>query len=572
MMITGNETIQLADYLVIGAYFALTLLIGLSLSKKAGKGIEEFFLSGRKLPWWLGGISMVATTFAADTPLAVTGIVAASGVSGNWIWWNFAASGMLTVIFFSRLWRRAGVLTDAELIEIRYGGKPAKWLRSFRAIYLSIGINTIIIGWVSVGMAKVIETAFGWPKWETLLALYALTGLYLAASGMWGVVWTDFFQFFLAMGGSIALAIFSVDKIGSLAQIKETITGTYGASFMSMNPFSGETLLLTVFAWLFLQWWASWYPGAEPGGGGYIAQRIFSVRNEKEALQSALLFNILHYVVRPWPWIIVALASLILFPGLEDPEKGYPLMMLALLPAGFLGLLLAGFLAAFMSTLSTHINWGVSYLVNDIYKRHIRPGGDSKEYVMVSRLSTLLILGLSFYLSYIFESVKGAWELLLAMGAGTGPVLILRWFWMRINAWSEISATAGAVVISFAIDALFQPEFGPKLIWTTAGTTLLWVMVTLLTQPEKDATISEFRRRVFLTDRPGEKAKNPVVQQLLLWFCGVMGIYFLLTGSFYCLFYSMWTGALICAGGFLFMIPVWRFVQSIPTDNEKIKD
>lgn len=548
------------DYIVIAVYFGITLSLGLALSRKAGRSMEEFFLGGRKLPWWLSGISMVATTFAADTPLAVTGIVALSGISGNWVWWSFAASGMLTVVFFSRLWRRAGVLTDAELIELRYGGKPASWLRSFRAIYLSIGVNTLILGWVSVGMAKVIETAFGWPKWETLIALYAITGLYLAASGMWGVVWTDFFQFFLAMGGSIALALLAVDKAGSLEAIKVGVSSLHGADFMRMNPFNSENLAMTAFAWLFLQWWASWYPGAEPGGGGYIAQRIFSTRSEKEALKSALLFNILHYVARPWPWIIVALASLIYFPGLEDPEKGYPEMMLALLPSGLLGLVLAGFLAAFMSTLSTHINWGVSYLVNDIYKRHARPGAAEREYVMVSRLSTILILALSFVMSYLFDSVKGAWEFLLAIGAGTGPVYILRWFWMRVNAWSEISASLAAVIISLFIKYYYDFALGETLVATTLFTTLIWVGVTFLTPAESPQTIAQFRARIY---RDGAMFPDGFLRRALLWVSGTFGVYFLLTGSFYCLFYSMTTGLLLMAGGVVLLVPLWRFVESL---------
>lgn len=568
------------DYVIIATYFIVVLAIGLLAARRgASQSVENYFLSGRKLPWWLAGISMVATTFAADTPLAVTGIIAKDGIAGNWIWWSFAASGMMSVFLFSHHWRRAKILTDAEFLELRYSGKPAAILRSFRAIYQAIPVNTIIIGWVSVGMAKVIGTAFDADKWIILLGLYAITGIYLVVSGLWGVVWTDLLQFIIAMAGSLALAWFTLDEIGSLQNLKMEATLSGGNHIMEINPFYIEGALYTVCAWLFVQWWATSYPGAEPGGGGYIAQRIFSVRNEKDAVKSVLLFNILHYVVRPWPWIIVALGSLALYPGLEDPETGYPKMMFALMPAGFLGLMVAGFLAAFMSTLSTHINWGASYLVNDIYKRHINPEASDKESIRVSRWSTLLILIIAFGVSYIFDTVKGAWELLLSIGAGAGPVYILRWYWWRINAWSEITAMISALLVSLflinleAISRLFidDPgwfastglnEFGVRMLATVSITTIAWVTITFLTKPENNETLQNFVQRSSVSG-PGWREFSPgkwgeILPRIALWLSSLASVYLVLIGIWHFLFFDLNSGLLALAAGVILIYPAYK--------------
>jgi len=529
---------KFSDYVVIVVYFAITFLIGLWYSRTSGKSLDEYFLSGRKLNWWLSGISMVATTFAADTPLAVTGIVAAGGISGNWFWWAYACSGILTVFIFARLWRRIGVTTDAEFTEIRYEGKPAAFLRVFRAFYFSIPINAIIMGWVGLGMSKVIHIAFGWPVMPTYILLYSITGLYVILSGLWGVILTDFIQFLIAMGGSIVLAWFAIDKFGSLASLKAAFLATgHSATTFSINPFSAETWGITFGVWLFVQWWSTWFPGAEPGGGGYIAQRIFSTRNENEAVKASLLFNVLHYVVRPWPWIIVAIASMTLYPDLKDPELGYPMIMVELLPAGLLGLLIVSFMAAFMSTLSTHLNWGASYLVSDIYKRFLRPTAGDAEYVMASRVTIALLLVITFFISTLMESVKGAWEILISVGSGTGLVYMLRWFWKRINPWSEIAAMTSAFIFSLSLKALslqsnalgqWLDKPAKLVLINTILTTVVWVTTTLLTKPVSETRWKNFRNRMKMTD---DGANRRVIQRGLAGAVfAVAGIFVMLTG------------------------------------------
>ncbi|MDH4263485.1 MAG: Na+:solute symporter [Spirochaetia bacterium] len=525
------------DYVIIFVYFALTFLTGIWYSKTSGKSLDEFFLSGRKLSWWLSGVSMVATTFAADTPLAVTGIVAAGGVAGNWFWWAYACSGTLTVFIFARLWRRIGVTTDAEFTEIRYEGKPAAFLRIFRAFYFSIPINAIIMGWVGLGMSKVIHIAFGWPVMQTYILLYSLTGIYVILSGLWGVILTDFIQFIIAMSGSVMLAWFAVEKFGSLELMKTAFLSTgHLESTFSINPFSPEVWGITFGVWLFVQWWSSWFPGAEPGGGGYIAQRIFSTRSENEAVKASLLFNVLHYVIRPWPWIIVAIASMTLYPTLQDPELGYPMIMVELLPTGLLGLLIVSFMAAFMSTLSTHLNWGASYLVSDIYKRFVRPAASDGEYIVVSRITIALLLVITFFTSSLMESVKGAWEILISVGSGTGLVYMLRWFWKRINPWSEISAMTSALVVTLLLKILPQYSIIPQMIsqaWVdkpaklvlinTIITTIVWISVTLLTKPVNETRWKNFRKRMKMTD-PAENRRMILT--------GIGGAAFALTGIF----------------------------------------
>lgn len=497
------------DYTVIVAYVALMALVGWAAHRRGQRSLQDYFAGGKDLPWWLIGISMVATTFAADTPLAVTGIVAAEGVAGNWIWWNFMFSGLFTVFLYARLWKRADVITDVEFISIRYSGRAARILRGFRSLYLAFPINCIIMGWVTVGMAKVLTVLTGVSQWEVLIVLYVLIGVYIAVAGLWGVVVTDFVQFIIAMGGSILLAWYAVDHVGGLGPMKQQLADLYGSDLqiLSLNPFSHPDIALaTVLVWVGMMWWASWYPGAEPGGGGYIAQRMFSARDERHAVAGTLLFNVAHFALRPWPWILVALAALIAYPGLSDPEEGYPLMMLDLLPAGLLGLLAVAFLSAFVSTISTHLNWGASYVVNDFYKPFIKPASQfeseeqaQKHYVRVSRWTTLAMMVAAVIVSLLFDTVRGGWEAILSIGAGTGLVYMLRWFWWRINAWSEIAAMSAAAAGFFLSGWLGYEGFAARMIFTMLFTSVVWLAATWLTPPDEESTLQAFYDRV----RPG---------------------------------------------------------------------
>jgi SSS family transporter len=524
------------DWLIIGAYFALSLAIGLFYLKRAGRSTEEYFLSDRSMPWWLAGTSMVATTFAADTPLAVTEMVARNGVAGNWLWWSMLASGMLTVFFFARLWRRAEVMTDVEFVELRYSGKPAAFLRGFRALYLGLPINLIIMGWVNLGMVKVLSGTLGLAKWQALTLCLGITFIYSVLSGFWGVVVTDAVQFVIAMVGSIALSVFAVRAVGGIQSLKLKLAsvvpvgstqsfGTNGA--IQLLP-DGTTMwmlpLLTLAVYLGVNWWASWYPGAEPGGGGYIAQRIFSAKNEKHGLLATLWFNIAHYALRPWPWIIVALCSLVLYRGgVINPETGKPdaafgyvQVMNDFLPVGFRGLLLASFAAAYMSTISTQMNWGSSYIINDFYRRFVKKDGSDKHYVMAARLATLFIVLSSIVVTYYMNRITQGWELVLSLGAGTGLVYILRWYWWRINAWSEIAAMAAALIVSLSLTvfSIFDgstPLGFAKTILTTVGiTSLVWIVATFVTSPEPREKLEQFYTRV----RPAGPGWNVVAQSL----------------------------------------------------------
>jgi Na+/proline symporter len=518
------------DWTAIVAYLVVSLAIGLIFTRRGSKSLADFFCSGRAAPWWLLGVSMVATTFAADTPLAVTGIVAKEGITGNWIWWNFLMSGMLTTFLFARLWRRSEVLTDVELTELRYAGMPAKGLRVFRALYLAFPINCVVMGWVTVGMFKVVSVTVGCTDeqaWYIIYGLYAFTCVYVMLSGLWGVLATDFVQFGVAMAGSILLAVYALDKVGGVAGLQAELIAQHGVdggqAFLRMIPrFDasgiGYLALNTFLVMIFVQWWAAWYPGAEPGGGGYIAQRMFSAKNERHALLAALLFNMAHYALRPWPWIIVGLCSLVLYPGLTndagvwDPERGYPKMMVDLLGGtGLLGLLLVAFLAAFMSTIATQVNWGSSYVVNDVYKRFIARAASERHYVLVSRLVTVVTIVLGIVVSRQFATVKDAWEFILALGAGTGLVLILRWYWWRVNAWSEIAAMTASMLIASTLKIIntYRPDtfgFANTMLIVVEGTTVVWLTVTFLTRPESWPTLIAFYRKV----RPGGPGWGPV--------------------------------------------------------------
>jgi Na+/proline symporter len=533
------------DWAVIVLYFVASLAIALIYSRRAGSSSLEYFLSGRALPWWLAGTSMVATTFAADTPLVVTGLTVKYGIAGNWLWWSFVMSGMLTAVLYARLWRRSGIMTDAEFAELRYSGRPAAFLRGFRACYLALAINSIIIGWVTAAMAKILGMTLGVGKWQATVGLFVLTALYSTLSGLWGVIVTDFFQFVLAMAGCIALAWFALGAVGGMSGLLATLHQRFPDDApLSMLPdlHSAWMPALTFFVYVAVNWWASWYPGAEPGGGGYVAQRIMSTRDERHALLAALWFNIAHYALRPWPWIIVALVSMVLYPGLADPESGYVKVMVDHLPPFWRGLLLAAFFAAYMSTISTQLNWGASYLVNDVYRRFWSAGRDEAHYANVGRAATLLMMVIAGVVTYFIGSVEGAWKFLLAIGAGTGLVYLLRWYWWRINAWSEVSAMTTALVVSLAAQGLFglsadDPRgFAVLLLVTTAISTAAWLVVTYATAPEPNATLRAFYARV----RPGGPGWRAVVPEaadegglasgLVQWAIGCVVVYLGLFG------------------------------------------
>jgi SSS family solute:Na+ symporter len=546
------------DWVIIGSYFVLSAAIGLTYARRAGSSVQEFFLSGRNLPWWLAGTSMVATTFAADTPLAVTELVAKNGIAGNWIWWNFVLGGVLTVFFFARLWRRAGILTDVEFVEFRYSGKPAAFLRGFRALYLGLFINTVIIGWVNLAMASVLEGMFGIPQGQVMLYVtlaLGITALYSALSGLWGVAVTDAFQFVLAMTGTIILAVvvLGLPQIGGLSGLLDKVPSW---SLSLIPEISGSaagspagTLTLSAaafFAFVGIQWWACWYPGAEPGGGGYVAQRMMSSKDERHSLFATLWFTVAHYCVRPWPWILVGLATLVLYPDLGPDEKrlGYVYAMRDYLPPGIKGMLVAAFFAAYMSTISTQLNWGTSYLINDFYRRFIRPGASERNLVAVSRAGTLVMMALSLWVTSILETISGAWAFIIEAGAGLGLVLILRWFWWRINAWSEIAAMVTPLVVCGYLHVATEIRFPETLYYIVSVTTATWLAVTFLTKPTDAQTLERFYRQVhpggagwtvvarLLPEVEGDSGYGRLLRD---WIFGTILVYALLFGIGYLL-------------------------------------
>jgi SSS family solute:Na+ symporter len=540
-------TLSTLDWIIIGAYFAASAAVGVWYSARGGRSVTHFFLTGRSLPWWLAGTSMVATTFAADTPLAVAGLVARNGIAGNWIWWSAAFGSMLTVFFFARLWRRAGILTDVEFAELRYSGRPAALLRGFRALYLGIPINCVIMGWVNLAMAKILAVTLGWDRLNAVLISLAITGIYSALSGLWGVVVTDFFQFIFAMTGTIALAWFvlQLPEIGGL----EGLVAKVPPGTLAFTPFAGEPDAMagvmviglpvaSFLTYVCVQWWASWYPGQEPGGGGYVAQRMMSAKDERHSFFATLWFTIGHYCVRPWPWIIVGLASVVLYPDIEDKEAGYVMVMRDHLPDGWRGMLLGAFFAAYMSTISTQLNWGTSYVVNDFYRRFLQRDRDERHYVWVSRAATIGLMILSAVVTFYLETIRQAWEFVLESGAGIGLVLILRWYWWRINAWSEITAMVAAA-IGYSVLKLFTTlAFPYTLLAVVAWTTVCWLTVTLLTPPESDAHLIAFYRRT-RPDGPGWRRiaaaaggppPGPLGGLVADWIAGVVLVYAVLFG------------------------------------------
>jgi solute:Na+ symporter, SSS family len=570
--------LSLLDWSVIAAYFLFNLGIGIYYARRARGSTTEFFLSGRDVPWWLAGTSMVATTFAADTPLAVTGFVAKNGIAGNWLWWNFVMSGMLTVFLYARLWRRAGVMTDIEFAELRYSGKPAAFLRGFRALYLGLPINCIIMGWVNLAMVKIIETTLGLDKRgavTVVIGILIFTAFYTTISGLWGVLVTDLFQFVLKMGMVIVLAVLAVHAVGGMGELKTKITaldvssGQAGSRLSFFPDFDSAWMpAITLFTYLAVNWWASWYPGAEPGGGGYVAQRIFSAKDERHGLLATLWFNIAHYALRPWPWILTALASLILYPELADKETGYikTLMDPNVFPTYLRGFMLAAFAAAYMSTIGTQLNWGASYVINDFYRRFVKRDAGERHYVIASQLVTIILMIVSLIVTFNLDSIGGAWKLLLVTGAGTGTVLLLRWFWWRINAWSEVSAMIAAAACSLFLQLYLKwdtdnpKDFAYVMLVTVGVTTLVWVSATLLTRAEPMEKLVAFYRQV-RPEGPGWKrvaeqagvtpanVSGGLAIQFANWFLGCVLIYAFLFGIGYVIFGEMLKAGVFLLGG-----------------------
>ncbi len=499
------------DWSFIIGFFVLSLLIGFIASKQSSKSYSEYFLSGRNMPWWLLGISMVATTFSADTPNLVTDIVRKNGVAGNWVWWAFLLTGMLTVFVYARLWRRSGISTDLEFYELRYSGKPAAFLRGFRAIYLGVFFNVMIMASVCLAGIKIGSVLLGLTPTQTLTIASVVTVLYTVMGGLRGVIWTDFFQFILAMIGTV-WAMFVVLDLPQVNGLSSLLAHENVAPKLSMIPdFNDMNVAIPlIIIPLAVQWWSVWYPGAEPGGGGYIAQRMLSAKDERNAVGATLLFNIAHYALRPWPWIIIALASLIVFPDFASLKAAFPHIdekvinddlaypaMLTFLPPGLLGLIIASLIGAFMSTISTHLNWGASYISNDFYKRFINPKADEKELVRIGRISTVFLMAAAAFIAPKLESAYDWFTLLLQIGAGTGLLFILRWFWWRINAWSEVAG----MVISFVVAIYFYNNDHGLEDWQIllAGigiTTLGWVIVTFMTRPTEHSKLVSFYKLI----------------------------------------------------------------------------
>jgi Na+/proline symporter len=563
------------DWAMVAVYAVITVGIGLAVSRRAGTGTQEFFLSGRTLPWWLLGISLVATTFSTDTPNLVTDLVRTGGVSQNWAWWAFCLTGMLTVFFYARLWRRSEVLTDIAFYEVRYSGKPAAFLRGFRAIYLGLFFNAMIMAAVNLAAIKIAGVLLGVDKYTTVIVCSALTALYAASSGLRGVVLTDAVQFIVAMLGAFAAAYYAVSlpEVGGLAGL---FSHPNVVPKLSLLPdFSNWEVAATVFVIpIAVQWWSTWYPGSEPGGGGYVAQRMLAARNEKESLLSTLTFNVLHYGLRPWPWILVALASLIVYPDVASIQARFPDLdpsivrndlaypaMLVYLPHGMLGVMVASLAAAYMSTISTHLNWGSSYIVGDFYRRFLVRDREDRHYVTMARLTTILLTVVAAALSLWLENAFQAFQIMLQIGAGTGLIYLLRWFWWRVSAWSEIAG----MVVSFLVALYFQflhtrLGFAPlgggtTLVLGVVFTTVGWLLVTFLTRPTDRATLQSYYDRIRpigsgwsrVVDTGGVPAKEDVTAAFLCWFLGCVVVYAALFATGALLYGRLASGALYVA-------------------------
>ena len=568
------------DWTIVGAYFTLSLIVGIWASKQAGKDTKSFFLAGRNMPWWLLGVSMVATTFSTDTPNLVTDLVRQNGVSGNWGWWAFLLTGMLTVFVYANLWRRSGVLTDIEFYELRYSGKPAAFLRGFRALYLGLVFNVLVMGAVSLAAVKFGEIVLGLSGWVTLTIACSITLAYSTLGGLRAVIITDFVQFTLAMIGSIwgMFYILGLPEIGGLSNLisHTNVVGKLSLIPDLSNPNAWVPVLLVPLA---VQWWASYYPGAEPGGGGYIAQRMFSAKDEKNAVGATFFFNVAHYALRPWPWILIALASLVIFPELSDIQKAFPNLpadklghdvaypaMLTLLPSGLLGLVAASLIAAFMSTMSTQLNLGASYLVNDFYHRFIRPDATEKQLVRAGRLFTVISIILGGGLGLLLTSAGQAFTLLLMIGAGTGMIYILRWFWWRINAYTEIVAMISSIIIAgyfnFGNSGL---EGWQKIVIGAVLTTIVWVVATYFTPPDDKETLRKFVKKVnpggpgWVKYSDGVSTEPwPVPHGILSMVLGCTAVYGFLLGVGQLIYGHTDSGLMICGLGIIASIGLFK--------------
>lgn len=584
-----------SDWLIIALFFTITLIIGLSVVKKSGKNSEEFFLSGRKMPWWLLGISMVATTFSADTPNLVTDIVRVNGVAGNWAWWAFLLTGMLTVFVYARLWRRSEITTDLEFYEMRYSGAEARILRAFRAFYLGVVFNVLIMGTVMLAGIKIAGILLGLSAIETVLIVSVITVVYSSFGGLRGVLYTDFFQFIIAMIGMVWACIYIVNmpEIGGLTKL---FSHEVVRSKMDLIPsFDNKDMLISLFIIpIAVQWWSTWYPGAEPGGGGYVAQRMLSAKDETNAVTATLLFNIAHYALRPWPWILIALASLVVFPNVSDIAAKFPGLnpqfikddlafpaMLSFLPSGLLGMVIAALIAALMSTLSTHLNWGSSYIVNDLYHRFYKPNAEQKTLVRVGQVSTVVLMILGAGAALLMENAKQSFDIILQIGAGTGLLFILRWFWWRVNAISEITAMVVSFLVALALQLDFAADlvFYEKLLISVVVTNVCWIMVALFSKPTQEAVLVSFVAKI----RPMGQGWSPIIEkaiqtgaltsqqmgtgklanQILAMIVGCFMIYGLLFGLGY-LIYGQMATALICFGVFLISaFVIWKLWSTL---------
>tara|TARA_B100000809_G_scaffold260788_1_gene308372 strand:+ start:189 stop:1985 length:1797 start_codon:yes stop_codon:yes gene_type:complete len=586
------------DWWVLALYGVTILSVGLAFARRAGRGTEEYFLAGRSMPWWLVGTSMVATTFSADTPNLVTDLVRTGGVSQNWVWWAFVITGMCTVFFYAKLWRRSGVLTDIGFYELRYSGRSAAFLRGFRAVYLGVFFNVMIMATVTLAAIKIGGVLLGVGPYTVVLVAGTATVLYSATSGLWGVLVTDLLLFSVSMIGSVAAAIYALrlPEVGGLSGLMAHANVTDKLSFLP--DFSDPTTAAAVFIVpIAVQWWSTWYPGAEPGGGGYVAQRMLAAKDEKNAMQATLWFSVAHYAIRPWPWILVGLASLIVYPTLSDLTAAFPNVdpsiigndlaypaMLVFLPAGLLGLVVASLAAAYMSTISTHLNWGASYVVDDVYRRFVAPDREERDYVKVARVSTVALIVLSSFVGLQLETAMQAFQILLQIGAGTGLVFLLRWFWWRINTWSEISA----MVISFLVAVYFGFLHTPlgftrwdpsaELVVGVAVTTVGWLVVTFLTPPVDIETLKDFHTRIQPLGKgweavvPRKRGPAPdgdvdagqggeLAAGLLSWFLGCVMVYAALFGTGFLLYGNMVWGL---ASLILAAVAGWGVLKLLP--------
>jgi solute:Na+ symporter, SSS family len=577
------------DWAIVALSIVGSFIPALWMARRAGTSTAEFFTSGRAAPWWLIGVSMVATTFSTDTPNLVTNLVREGGVAANWVWWAFLLTGITTVFFYARLWRRLGVLTDLEFYELRYSGAPATWVRGFRAIYLGLFFNMVIMASVNLAAAKIANVLLGWPIGQTLVVCSILNVLFAATSGLWGVLVTDFIQFGIAMAGSFAAAVYALRRpeVGGL----DGLLARIDPSTMAMMPdLSNWEVALPIFVVpLAVQWWSTWYPGSEPGGGSYIAQRMLAAKTERDALTGTLFFNVAHYALRPWPWIVVALSSMIVFPTVGDIARALPHVdarllgndmaysaMLTFLPSGMLGLMVAGLLAAYVSTISTHLNWGTSYLVHDFYRRFVRPDEHERHYVLVGRAATAVLMLVAALFTLALQTARGNFNLLLSVGAGTGLLYLLRWFWWRINAWSEIAAMASSFLLAACLfvgerRGLTIPAH-ISLIATIAITTAVWLATAFLTRPTDRETLRRFYMRArpagpgwtsIRAECPAAPPPDDLSAAFTCWFAGIALVYGALFGAGHLLFGHQIAGAIGIAAAIAGGVVMLRFLPRL---------